>query len=162
VDKDPKWQAFYGLLQVNARVVDQIGQAMERATGLPPTWFEVLANLAEGPRRMSELADDLTLSRGGATRLIARLEEAGYVVRETPAHDRRATFARLTEAGAEVLERAKPVHFAAVEEGFGRHLTDAQAASMLAAFAQVLIGNGFECESVTGPPGDAGRTTTAQ
>jgi DNA-binding MarR family transcriptional regulator len=149
--EDPKWLAFYGLLQVNAHVVDQIGQAMERATGLPPTWFEVLANLSEGPRRMSELAEDLTLSRGGATRLVARLEDAGLVIRETPAHDRRATFARLTDAGAAALGRAKPVHLAAVEEGFGRHLSEEQAASMLAAFAQVLVGNGFDCAPITGP-----------
>ena len=33
---------------------------------------------------MGELADDLLLSRGGATRLIARMEEAGLVRREVP------------------------------------------------------------------------------
>ena len=45
---------------------------------------------------MNELADDLVLSRGGATRLIARMEEEGLVTRETPADDRRATYAVVT------------------------------------------------------------------
>jgi DNA-binding MarR family transcriptional regulator len=148
-DEDPKWLAFYGLLHANARLVDLVGSAMERETGLPPSWFEVLARIKDDPARMSELADDLTLSRGGATRLVARLEEAGLVVREIPAHDRRATFARITDKGREAFERALPVHLQAVEEFFSRHVTDQQAAAMRAAFASVLVGNGYDCRPVT-------------
>ena len=100
---DPKWHAFYGLLQVNAHIVERVGAAMERETGLPPSWFEVLANLSKGPLRMSDLAAQLTLSRGGATRLIARMEDEGLVEREIPKTDRRATYARLTDKGVEAL-----------------------------------------------------------
>src|SRR3954454_8755835 len=102
---DPKWLAFYARLQVNARVVERVGQRMERETGLAPAWFEVLAQLHKGPVRMGELADSLTLSRGGATRLIARMEDAGLVEREIPKEDRRATYARLTEQGVREYER---------------------------------------------------------
>ena len=59
---------------------------------------------------MGALADDLLLSRGGTTRLIARMEEAGLVRREIPAHDRRATYAHMTEKGQAALERAAPIH----------------------------------------------------
>ena len=96
---DPKWLAFYGMLQVNARIVERVGARMERETGLPPAWFEVLAKLHGCALRMGELAEQLTLSRGGATRLIARMEEAGLVEREIPKEDRRATFARITAEG---------------------------------------------------------------
>ena len=120
---DPKWLAFYGMLQVNARIVERVGQRMERETGLAPAWFEVLAHLHGCPLRMGELAEQLTLSRGGATRLIARMEEAGLVEREIPKEDRRATFARITEKGTE-LERAKPVHFAAVQEFWSEFVDD--------------------------------------
>jgi DNA-binding MarR family transcriptional regulator len=116
---------------------------------MPPTWFEVLARIKDEPVRMSELAEDLTLSRGGATRLVARLEEAGLVEREIPAHDRRATFARITDKGREAFERGLPIHMQAVEEFFSRHVTDTQAAAMRTAFANVLLGNGYECAPVT-------------
>jgi DNA-binding MarR family transcriptional regulator len=142
---DPKWHAFYGLLRVNAHVVERIGAAMERETGLPPTWFEVLANLSKGPLRMSDLAAKLTLSRGGATRLVARMEEEGLVEREVPKTDRRATYARLTDKGTEALHTAKPVHLATVGEMWSRHLDAEQAAVLEAAFAQVLRGNGIPC-----------------
>src|SRR3954447_17671181 len=146
---DPKWLAFYGMLQVNARIVERVGQQMERETGLPPAWFEVLANLHEGPVRMGELAEDLTLSRGGATRLIARMEEAGLVEREIPKEDRRATYARITEKGVEALEKANPSHMDAVAELWSRHITDEQAAAMRDAFANLLLGNDFTCAPVT-------------
>jgi DNA-binding MarR family transcriptional regulator len=122
---------------------------MERETGLAPAWFEVLAQLYKCPRRMSELADSLTLSRGGATRLVARMEEAGLVEREIPKEDRRATFARITDAGTAALERAKPVHFAVVDELFNRHIDDGQAAAMRAAFAQILRANGVSIPELT-------------
>jgi hypothetical protein len=48
----------------------------------------------------------------------------------------------ITEAGSEALERAKPMHFAAVDEFFGCHIDDEQAATMVAAFGQILRGNG--------------------
>jgi DNA-binding MarR family transcriptional regulator len=147
--EDPKWLAFYGMLQVNARIVERVGQRMERETGLPPAWFEVLAQLHDCPRRMGELADSLTLSRGGATRLVARMEEAGLVEREIPKEDRRATYARITPAGSEALLRAKPVHLAAVEEMFSRFLDDSQAAVLRDVFARVLLGNGLECGPLT-------------
>src|SRR5262249_14843465 len=137
------------MLQANSRLVDLLGGTMERETGLPPSWFEVLAQLKACPHRMSELADELTLSRGGATRLVARMEEAGLVEREIPAHDRRATFARITDAGLEAFERAMPVHMQAGEGYFSRHINETQAAAMRAAFASVLVGNGFECGPVT-------------
>jgi DNA-binding MarR family transcriptional regulator len=149
VDTDPKWLAFFGLLQTSARMIDIVGAKMEQATGIPPSWFEVLARIEKEPKRMSELAESLTLSRGGATRLVARLEEKGLVERRIPSHDRRATFARITPAGRAAFERAAPVHLALVEEHFSRHLSDAQAASLRAAFGRVLAGNGLECGPLT-------------
>jgi DNA-binding MarR family transcriptional regulator len=71
---------------------------------------------------MNELADELILSRGGATRLVARMEEAGLVERQTPPTDRRATFAVLTDKGRAAFNNALPVHLELVEQGFSRHL----------------------------------------
>jgi DNA-binding MarR family transcriptional regulator len=149
MEDNPKWNAFYGMLQVSARIVERVGDRMERETGLNPAWFEVLAQIHKEPVRMGELAESLTLSRGGATRLIARMEEAGLVEREIPKTDRRATYARITPKGVEAMERANPSHVAAVEELWSRHITEEQADAMRAAFANVLLGNDYECTPVT-------------
>ena len=149
MDGDAKWLAFYGMLQLNARLVERVGHRMERETGLAPASFELLAQIYKGPCRMGDLAESLTLSRGGATRLVARMEEAGLVEREIPKEDRRATFARITDKGRAAFEQAKPLHFAAVEELFSRHLTDEEAEILRAVHARVLLRNGIVCDPVT-------------
>jgi DNA-binding MarR family transcriptional regulator len=149
MDQDPKWLAFFSMLQTNARLVERVGQRMERESGLPPAWFEVLANLHGCEMRMSDLADCLTLSRGGATRLVARLEEQGLVERVIPKEDRRATYAHITAKGEEALLRAKPVHMDAVREFWSDHIDDEQAQQLIAAFAAVLAGNGVQLKELS-------------
>ena len=140
---DDRWLAWYAQAKMNARLTERIADEMERRAGLPAAWVDVLANLKVEPRRMNELADDLILSRGGATRLIARMEEAGLVERQTPPHDRRATFAVITDAGREAVERALPVHLEVVEEVFARHIDDGEAETVLRVAEKICDAHGW-------------------
>jgi DNA-binding MarR family transcriptional regulator len=138
-DLTPQWHAWYGLLQAGLRSLDKVERDVQEQAGLPLAWFEVLSFLHEVERRrMSELADNLLLSRGGATRLIARMEEAGLVVREVPPDDRRATFAVITDDGRAAFERARPVQIASVERHFGTAVDDEEAAAVSAMCRRVL------------------------
>jgi DNA-binding MarR family transcriptional regulator len=67
---------------------------------------------------MSDLAAQLTLSRGGITKLVDRLQEAGYLTRVACPEDRRSLRAELTPAGERMLEEMRAVY----EEEIGRHL----------------------------------------
>ena len=139
--------AWYAMLQANTRLTERINAELEAEAGIPLSWFEVLAKISWAPEecsRMGALADDLLLSRGGATRLIARMEEAGLVRREIPPHDRRATYAHVTDKGREALERAAPIHMAKVDEYFHAHLTDEEIDVLTRAMGKVLRGLGGE------------------
>ena len=72
------------------------------------------------------------------------MEEAGLVRREIPPHDRRATYAHLTEKGQAALERALPLHMAKVDEYFQQHLTDDEIEVLSRAMAKVLRGLGAD------------------
>ena len=145
---DTRWLAWYAQAKMNSRLMERLSDEMERQTGLPAAWFDVLANLkARGPTRMNELADELILSRGGATRLVARMEEAGLVERETPPTDRRATFAVITAKGVEALERAVPVHLELVEQAFSRHLKPDEAETVLRVAARVCEAHGWPAKT---------------
>jgi DNA-binding MarR family transcriptional regulator len=88
---------------------------------LSETEFEVLLRLARttGDRlRMSDLSAQTSLSTSGITRVVDRLERDGLVARDSCEDDRRGTWARITEAGAERIGAVLPGHLADVEHWF--------------------------------------------
>lgn len=60
---------------------------------------------AEHNVTMNELADKLYLTRSGATRVVDKLCDKGYVVRLTDANDKRVCCLDLTQQGSELIER---------------------------------------------------------
>ncbi len=131
------WRAF---LQAHALLTDVLARELDEASHVPLPWYDVLLQLTEagGRLRMQELASRLVLSRSGITRLVDRLQEAGYVQREHCSEDRRGTWAVLTTEGRSALRRAAPVHLRGIEEHFARHLTDDEAATLDAALTRIL------------------------
>ncbi|MGD0853898.1 MAG: MarR family transcriptional regulator [Acidimicrobiales bacterium] len=94
---DEKVQLFGLLLETNARLSRSLGLELEAQCELPLPWFDVLLQLRRSPEgrlKMNEIADAIVHSSGGTTRLIDRIEEAGYVARQSCPSDRRAIHAR--------------------------------------------------------------------
>jgi DNA-binding MarR family transcriptional regulator len=126
VPKDP-WDddritTFGMLLEAHAAVMSQVGRDLEASIGVPVLWFEVLLRLARTPDhrlRMAELARQVGLSTSGLTRLVDRIEEAGYVARQACPDDRRGANAVLTDEGERLLRQAVPAHL----ESIGAHVT---------------------------------------
>ncbi|HEY9377779.1 MAG TPA: MarR family transcriptional regulator [Jiangellaceae bacterium] len=88
---------------------------------LSETEFEVLLRLARTPGRrlrMSDLSAQTSLSTSGITRVVDRLERDGLVARDSCEDDRRGTWARITEAGAERIGTVLPGHLDDVERWF--------------------------------------------
>ena len=113
--------AWRGMLRVHSGLVNRLDAELEREHGLPLTSYEVLLKLAEAPEhslRMGQLADHLFLSRSGLTRLIDRLVKAGLVERTRCGSDRRGSYAKLTTAGLQRFEEARPTHLNGVREHF--------------------------------------------
>ena len=145
---DLKFKAWYGTLQASLRSLDLIEREVEHETGVPLAWYECLIFLHKGGserRQMSELAEAILMSRGGATRVIARMEDAGLVRREIPPENRRVTYAVLTDKGRETAERVRPVHEAAVRKHFSDAIDDDAAGTLLDSSVKVLDHIGDQC-----------------
>jgi DNA-binding MarR family transcriptional regulator len=115
---DERITAFGMLLEAHAAVMSQIGRDLEVSIGIPILWFEVLIRLARSPEqrlRMAELARQVGLSTSGLTRLVDRIEEAGYVARQACPDDRRGANAVLTTEGEKLLRKALPPHLESIE-----------------------------------------------
>jgi DNA-binding MarR family transcriptional regulator len=123
---DHELAAWRGMLEVHARVTQQLDAQMHAEHGLSVSAYEVLMFLADAPghrMRMSDIAERVLLSRSGCTRLVDRLVELGYVTRCADDSDGRGLYARLTDAGLEKLQAARRTHHAGVRRFFLDHLT---------------------------------------
>jgi DNA-binding MarR family transcriptional regulator len=115
---DPLITTFGMLIEAHAAVLADVSRDLEAISGVPLAWFEVMLRLARSPDhqlRMAELARQVSLSTSGLTRLVDRVEEAGYVERQSCPGDRRGAFAVLTPDGQDVLRRSLPRHLETLE-----------------------------------------------
>ncbi|MDQ1541715.1 MAG: hypothetical protein QOH29_2441 [Actinomycetota bacterium] len=119
-DEQVVWRSFISATQM---LLERLDQELIRDSGIPHGYYEVLVRLSEVPERrmrMSELADRSLSSRSRLSHAVARLEEQGWIRRETCPTDRRGQLAVLTDAGFAALEAAAPGHV----EGVRSHLFD--------------------------------------
>lgn len=110
------WNAF---LSTHALLYQRLDQQLKRDSGLSHLQYEILARLSGAPERelrMAELACSVQNSKSGLTYQIGQLEQAGLVHRRNCQSDVRAVYARLTDDGMALLERATPGHVALVRE----------------------------------------------
>lgn len=125
---------------------------LQRESGMPYTYYEVLVRLSEAPRytmRMSELAAACNASRSRLSHAVSRMELSGWVYRTSCPSDKRGSFASLTAAGKQALEQAAPGHVAAVRHRLFDVLTDDQITALGEISAAVATGLAATCDAET-------------
>ena len=119
------------------------------AHGLNPSEYSVLQHLSEAPEHsllMNQLANYVSLSGSGVTRVVERLTRQGLVERVRSESDGRGQCAVLTPAGLKRLHEAWPTHVASVR----RHVMDHLAGLDLDAFADAV--GQIAADADVGPP----------
>jgi DNA-binding MarR family transcriptional regulator len=119
-DEQQTWRTFLAAIR---GLMDALDRELQRDAGMPHAYYEILVRLSEASGhslRMSDLADACGSSRSRLSHAVTRLEEAGWVRRQSCPTDRRGQLAVLTDEGYAVLEAAAPGHV----EGVRRHLFD--------------------------------------
>ena len=132
------WRAF---IQAATQLVDRLDEELQRDAGVPHAYYPILVNLSEAPgrsMRMSELADGVGCSRSRLSHAMARMEQAGWVVRRECPTDKRGSFAQLTDAGMTAIKAAAPGHVAGVRRYLFDQLTPAQQADLRVACEAIL------------------------
>ena len=112
---------FSRLAEVKGHLGRRLGADLEARCGIPLLWFEVLAHLGreeDEQLTMGVLAEQVSLTTGGVTRLVDRMEAAGYVERIASPSDRRVMYVSLTDAGTAKLSETSDVHGANVRAAF--------------------------------------------
>ncbi len=120
-----------------ARVSQGVLAAVEadlKTAGQPPlTWYDALLELkrvGEDGLRPAELQARMLLAQYNLSRLLVRLEQAGYVVRRPCPEDGRGQIVTITGAGRRLLPRMWRVYHSAIRAHFADKLTVAEAKTL--------------------------------
>jgi DNA-binding MarR family transcriptional regulator len=142
--------AWIGLLETQRRLSRELDQLLEARFGLGLSELEVLGRLAAAADRrlrVTTLAHETGLSVSRVSRLVDALEQRGLAEKLACPGDGRAINAHLTDAGLELAREAQAAHFAAVQERFFDHLSDAEVDTLAAVFARFAPGAAAACDA---------------
>ncbi|MBK0095884.1 MarR family transcriptional regulator [Erwinia sp. S63] len=108
--------AEYALLadfRATLRTFMAFSETQARSVGLTPQQHQALLTIrgtALGNATVGYVAERLMLKPHSASGLLSRLEEAGFVLRESDPTDQRKTFMRLTMEAEQLLESLSLAH----------------------------------------------------
>jgi DNA-binding MarR family transcriptional regulator len=136
-------RTWRNLLWATRLLFESLDRQLQRDSGIPHTYYIVLAALSEAPERtltMGQLAELVHASPSRLSHAVARLERAGWITRIKRPPDRRTTLARLTDEGAAMIAAAAPGHVAAVRRHLFDRITPEQVRVLGDAFEAVRAG----------------------
>jgi DNA-binding MarR family transcriptional regulator len=94
------------LIRLEIALWDRIDTRLQESHELPLAFFEPLLLISRAPAgsmRVGDLARGLRITVGGTSKLVDRIERAGFIAREPDPEDRRASRVSLTTAGKRKL-----------------------------------------------------------
>jgi DNA-binding MarR family transcriptional regulator len=152
-EEQSAWRSFLAATQTLFSAVEA---QLQRESGIPHGYYEILVNLSEAPDRslrMSQLAEASTSSKSRLSHAVARLEERGWVERLDCPTDRRGQVARLTDVGFMALEAAAPAHVEQVRRSLFDRITAEQVSHLAAISVAVAAGEQGDAECCPGSCG---------
>jgi len=131
-------RAWQTLRMAHDRVAQLLSAELEGECNLSLNEFDVLLYLrTHNEVRLSALLEAVPLSQPALSRLVARLEERGLVVRSKNEADGRAVVVCLTRSGRKVISRAIEIHTEVVHESLTSKFSEAEQATLLKILSRV-------------------------
>jgi DNA-binding MarR family transcriptional regulator len=137
-DELDAWKKFVAVVELLPGVLDS---QLQRDAGLSHFEYFVLAMLSEArdrTLRMTGLASATNATLPRLSHVVARLERRGFIERTACMEDRRATNARLTDAGLEKVVATAPGHVTTVRENVIDPLTAEDVADLDRIMGRIL------------------------
>jgi MarR family transcriptional regulator, organic hydroperoxide resistance regulator len=98
---------FHQLVRFETELWNAIDARLRADFDLPLTRLEPMQVIARRPScRVNDIAEELSITIGGTSKLIDRIEAAGYCARRANPDDGRSSVIELTAAGRRVLAKA--------------------------------------------------------
>ncbi|WP_018296349.1 MarR family winged helix-turn-helix transcriptional regulator [Corynebacterium lubricantis] len=139
LDNEPDWltsdeqDAWVSLWTVMEWLPGRLDAQLQSDSGLSLAEYNALSQISMAPEatiRLSELAVLANMKLPHLSRVMTRLEKAGWVTRFPDPSNGRYTLAQLTESGVAKVKEAAPGHVSAVREYVIGSLSPAQIQAM--------------------------------
>ncbi|TDC63237.1 MarR family transcriptional regulator, partial [Actinomadura sp. GC306] len=137
-DEQRTWRAF---IQMHAQLLAVLAQGLKTDSDMSISDYEVLVILTEAPDgtlRARDLRCRLQWEKSRLAHHIRRMEQRGYVRRDTCTEDLRAPIVSITELGRNTIQVAAPAHVTQVRQLFFNALTRPQQKALREAAETVL------------------------
>src|ERR1700745_3613123 len=98
---------FHQLVRFETELWNAVDARLRDDVDLPLSRLEPMQVIARHPScRVNDIADELSITIGGTSKLVDRIEAAGYCIRRANPNDGRSSVIELTAAGRRVLIKA--------------------------------------------------------
>jgi len=98
---------FSELVRLETELWDAVERRLRADHGLPLPNFEFMQVISRIPNcRVQDIATELSITVGGTSKIVDRIEAAGHCARRANPNDRRSSIVELTPAGKRLLARA--------------------------------------------------------
>ena len=129
---------FSTLTRLETELWDAVDARVRQECGLPLGRFEAMVVVSSlGMCRVFDIASALAITVGGASKLVDRVEAAGYCSRKINPGDRRSSLLDLTEEGKAVVARGRAVIEAELDNWFTPALSPQETATLLDLLARL-------------------------
>ena len=139
----PEQDAWRAIAALMLQLPGPLDAQLQHDSGLTLFEYLVLSSLSMEPEHTARMSELARLANGSLSRLsnvAKRLEQRGWLRREPDPHDGRASVARLTDSGWEVVRSAAPGHVGAVRRFVIDPLTGPQLEALTAAAHGIVDG----------------------
>lgn len=111
---------FSDLVRLETELWDVVDRRLQRDHDLPLSWFEPMQVMDRVPEcRVADVARALSITVGGTSKLVDRIEAAGWCARTPNPSDARSSVLTLTDAGRRRLAAARLSFEDELERGLG-------------------------------------------
>jgi MarR family transcriptional regulator, organic hydroperoxide resistance regulator len=111
---------FHQLVRFETELWNAVDARLRADFDLPLTRLEPMQVIARRPScRVNDIAEELSITIGGTSKLVDRIEAAGYCARRANPDDGRSSVIELTAAGRRALARAAKIFEDELENRIG-------------------------------------------
>ena len=118
---------FYELVRLEIELWEVVDKRLRRDHSLALAWFEPMQVIERTPQcRVLDIAEALSITVGGTSKVVDRIEDAGLCRRRPHPNDGRSSVVSLTAKGARLLSAASVTLADELELQLGPSLTRQQ------------------------------------